>query len=247
MPVLTSAPSLKSHRIAGSHFGFSATRLQDLGASEFTLAVIAADNSGSVGGFIRDIEACVGTVVKACGRSPRADNLLLRVTRFDSSLHEVHGFKPLTEIDPQDYAQSMKAGGMTALHDAAHNAVASVTSYGATLTAHDFDVNGIVFVITDGADNHSVHSAAEVKQALRDAVAGEQIESMISVLVGVNMADAGLADQLKRYAADAGFTEFVPLEDAREATLAKLADFVSRSISLQSRSLGSGGAASLSF
>ena len=156
MPLLD--PTLQRHSnpgTPGGTFGFSATRLDALEAAEYTLAVIAADNSSSVHGFIRDIEASVGAVVEACGRSARVDNLMLRVLRFTESLDELHGFKPLAGINPGDYTKSMKAQGCTALYDATCNAVASVADYGGQLADHDFEVNGIVFVITDGADNSS--------------------------------------------------------------------------------------------
>ena len=49
-------------------------------------------------------------------------------------------------------------------------------------------------------------------------------------------------------AINAGFTQYIELADAKANTLAKLADFVSRSISSQSQSLNTGGPSkSLSF
>lgn len=245
MPILTSA--LQSHQIAGSTYGFSATRLDDLQASEFTLVVIAADTSGSVSPFQGEIEACVTEVVRACRRSPRADNLLLRVTRFASAVDEVHGFKALSAIADGDYQGVLRAGGATALYDASRNAVGSVVRYGQSLTDHDFDVNGIVFVVTDGLDCASKDAPADVRRSLVEAVRGEQLESMVSVLVGVNVADDHVRQTLEAYARDAGFTEFIDIGDASANTLARLAAFVSRSISLQSQSLGSGTAAALSF
>ncbi|MCA9558173.1 MAG: hypothetical protein H6704_12395 [Myxococcales bacterium] len=240
-------PILDTHAIAGSTYGFSATRLGDLGASEYTLVALTADVSGSVAPFLDQIELCVQRIARACRRSPRADNLLLRVTQFGSDLAEVHGFKPLPEIDPDDYVGSLAIRGLTALYDAAHNAVESVTRYGKRLLDNGFSVNGIVFVITDGNDCASALSAGAVRTALEGAVQGENVESMVSVLVGVGVADAGTAKVLSDFAADAGFTAFVQLEKAGEDTLARLADFVTRSIALQSTALGSGQALSLTF
>jgi len=50
--------------------------------------------------------------------------------------------------------------GMTALYDASVEAVEAVGSYGRSLMLKDFDANGIVFIITDGADNESRNSIA---------------------------------------------------------------------------------------
>ena len=128
--------------LAGSHYGYSGTGIASLGATEYTLIGIAADQSGSVHRFRRDIEHCLQAIVKSCGASPRADNLMLRCTTFDHALHELHGFRPLANCPTTDYDNAIAAGGSTALYDAAHNAIAAVVSYGEALTAKDFEVNG---------------------------------------------------------------------------------------------------------
>lgn len=239
MPILNDG-SMRSHQIGGTTYGFSATRIDDLGATEYTLVGLTADNSGSVCGFLPDIERCIKQVVLACHQSPRADNLMMRVTRFDNQLEEVHGFKPLSAINATDYDGCLKSGGTTALYDAAYNAIEAVTRYGGDLTDHDFGVNGIVFVITDGMDNASKVGAKQVKEALQRAVQGERLESLVSVLVGVNVQQADVSRYLHDLARDAGFTQYIELAQADAAALARLADFVAYSIALQSRALGSG-------
>jgi len=236
-----------SRRLAGSAYGFSGTRLDALGASEYTLVGIAADQSGSVASFRTEIEACLGEIVRACASSSRADHLMLRLTAFDSSLHEVHGFKPLPTLAPDDYTGCLAPGGSTALHDAAHNAVASIVSYGDTLGKNDLAVNGLVFVLTDGGDNASQLDAAAVAQAVSDAVASEQLQSMRTVLVGVGVG-ASTSQVLMRFSAQAGFDEYIALDRADAATLQRLARFAVRSIAASSTALGHGGpVASLTF
>ena len=240
--------TLAKHTIHGSHYGFSATRIGDLGAAEYTLVTIAADVSGSVGAFDKDIERCIEEVVRACRHSPRADNLMLRLTIFDHHVSEVHGFKPLPGCNVADYHGCVKIGGTTALYDAAHNAIEAMSLYGETLSSADFDVNGIAFVITDGMDNASSLKAKAVAAARKKALGSEHLESMTAILVGVDISDprvsAGL-DQLRR---DAGFDQYIEIGKANASSLAKLADFVSRSISAQSQALGSGSSSlSLSF
>jgi hypothetical protein len=236
---------MKSRRIDyqpvnGSHYGFSAARIDDLGAAEYTLVGIAADTSGSVASFLGDIERCVRDAVVACRRSPRCDNLMLRVTAFDSSVDELHGFKPLGECSPDAYQGRLRSGGSTALYDAAHNAIESLCRYGQDLTKNDFAVNAIVFVVTDGMDNASKLDAPSVKRALEQAVRGEALESVVSILVGVNVQDPSVSQYLSDLRASAGFTQYVEIGQASSDALAKLADFVSRSISAQSQALGTG-------
>lgn len=240
MPIFDTT-HLTSHTLIGSHYGYSGTRIGHLGATEYTLVAIAADVSGSVRGFKDRIEACIQTTVRACRRAPRADNLMLRLLEFDSQVTELHGFKPLIECKPADYKTCLSIGGTTALFDASHNAISSVADYGRDLVKNGLSANAIVFVITDGGDNASTLTAGSVRDAVRDAITGEAIESMVTVLVGVNVQSTNTARALMDFSSTAGFDHYLELDKADEATLARLADFLSRSIAAQSNVLGSGG------
>jgi len=239
---------LEQHNIGGTHFGFSAAKISDLGASEYTLATVVIDVSGSVEPFRKDMEAALKTVVQSCRRSPRADNLMLRVVLFDTQVQAFHGFKPLAGCNEGDYTGCLPPGGMTALFDATYNATKAMTQYGADLTKNDFQVNAALFVITDGADNASKVSASMVAQAIQEARTSEALESIMPVLIGVNTDAGGLNQWLDVFKQGAGFQQYVAIGQADEKTLAKLGGFISKSISSQSQSLGSGGASkSLSF
>lgn len=222
------------------HFGFSAMKLGDLGAPDYTLVTVVADRSGSTQGFQKDMENVLKEIVKACQHSPRADNLMLRVVTFESNHKEVHGFKLLNQIDLASYDGVLSPGGSTALYDASVDAIEAVANYGKTLMENEFPTNGITFVITDGLDNMSKFGRPEVKKAMEKTISGENLESHISILIGVN-SDPSTAQALQEFKDQAGFTQFVALADASKKTLAKLAQFVSHSISSQSTALGSGG------
>jgi len=240
MPILNDV-QLDQINLPNSHYGYSATRLEDLGATEYTLATIVADVSGSTAAFTFDMESAISRIVQACKLSPRADNLLLRLLAFDDSLSELHGFKLLENCHLSDYGGSLKSGGSTALYDATENAVASTTNYARRLVAGDFSANAIVFVITDGMDNASRIAAKQVKTAFSKAISSEALESIVSVLIGVNVSDQNVSRYLKSFQIDASFTQYVELDNADPKTLARLAEFVSQSISAQSQALGTGG------
>jgi uncharacterized protein YegL len=246
MPVLNDA-SLDQITLPNSHYGYSATRLEDLGATEYTVVTIACDVSGSTSAFVFDMEAAITRIVQACKSSPRADNLLLRLVAFDDTLSELHGFKLLENCHLADYGGTLRSGGSTALYDAAENAVSSTINYGQQLLAGDFSSNAILFVITDGMDNASKLPAKRVKDALTKAVTSEALESVVSVLIGVNVNDQEASRYLRLFQREAGFTQYVELDKADTKTLARLAEFVSRSISAQSQALGTGGPQSLTF
>ena len=65
MPIINS--ELDQVNIPNSHYGYSATRLEELGATEYTIASVVADVSGSTAAFTFDMEAAITRIVQACG------------------------------------------------------------------------------------------------------------------------------------------------------------------------------------
>lgn len=211
-----------------SGYQFSAVRTDKLGESDYTLVTLALDISGSVAGFRDLLIDTLKKAIDACRKSPKAANILVRVTTFSSRVEEVHGFKPLAEIDNTVY-DNIRCYGQTALFDACASAIGAMTEYGRTLAHQDFGVNGILFIITDGDDNASTYTAQTVKGMANDAVSGEVLESFRSVLVGVNA--ASVRRYLEDFRVQGGLTEYLDAGDATPGNLAKLAAFVSRSVS----------------
>jgi hypothetical protein len=225
-----------------SSFGYSAIDISTLKDSEYTLVGIVADRSGSVASFAREEEKALKEIVAACHRSPRADLLMLRYTTFDDRIGEVHGFKLLQDCNGGDYDNTLSPGGMTALYDASINGVDAIARFGRDLVAKDYTANGILFVITDGDNNSGMNmNPAAVKQAVQQALQTECLESLVTILIGVNVQDPSMSTYLSNFAQVAGFTQYVEIAKADEKTLAKLAAFVSKSISSQSQALGTGG------
>lgn len=241
MPIINDT-QLDQVALPNSHYGYSATRLEDLGATEYTIATIVADISGSTAAFIGDMESAITKIVQACKYSPRADNLLLRLVVFDHLLYELHGFKLLENCHLADYGGCLRSGGSTALYEATQNAIASTINYAQKLAAGDFSANAILFVITDGEDNASKVPPSLVKATFAAGIQSEALESIVSVLIGVNVQNWQVSRYLKAFHHEAGFTQYVELDNADAKTLARLAEFVSQSISAQSQALGTGGA-----
>lgn len=240
MPRLTD-DNLEQFATTGA-FGFSGAKIEDLGATEYTLVGIAVDDSGSVSSFARDLEDSLKNIVQACTFSPRADNLLLRLIKFGDEVEEVNGFNFLSAINGNDYSNILSCNSMTALYDATENIVQSVTDYGKNLKDNDFDVNAIIFVLTDGINNHSTATINSVKKAFAESVQSEALESLVSVLIGIEQDPSlGLDDYLEDFKNDVGFTKYENIGQATPQQLAKLADFISKSISSQSQALGTGG------
>ncbi len=232
--------TLETLKLTGTNFQYSATRIENLGATEYTLVTVVVDTSGSVADFKDELEKCLQKVIEACRKSPRADNLLIRIVTFNNKIEEVHGYKLLSNCNLDDYKSILDCDGMTALYDASFNSIEAALAYGKTLVDADFSVNAIVFVMTDGMDNKSTYGRNKVKEALQRAVKGEMIESMVSVLIGVNVTEPEVDHYLTMFKNDSGFTQYVKVDDATPQRLAKLAEFVSKSISSQSQAINSG-------
>ncbi len=106
------------------------------------------------------------------------------------------------------------------------------------MVQQDYSVNCIGFIITDGEDNSSTLNAKSIKDMIADLVKAEEIDSIISVLVGVNSKDC--AAYLQQFKIDAGLTQYIDMGDVSPGKLAKLGGFISKSISSQSRAIGTG-------
>ena len=237
MPILkdTTMEDLKT----ASNYGFSAVKIDELGAPEYTLVTVAQDVSGSVYEYADEMENCLKTILESCQKSPRSENLMMRLVAFNDRVDEVHGFRLLNTITPNDYSSILRPDGGTALFDAVQSAVEATKDYGEILHDQDFGVNAIVFVVTDGDDNSSRASATSVKRAVSDAMKSEKLESITVVLVGVGE-DRFVKTYLDGFQKDANINQFVDIGDATPNKLAKLANFISRSISSTSQALADG-------
>jgi uncharacterized protein YegL len=233
-------PSMEEFKNIGT-YSYSATKIDELGSSEYTLCNILVDNSGSIHSFQSGLEQALKETIRACQLSPRADSLMVRVVKFNNSFEEVHGFKLLEKINLDDYNGVILGSGGTMLYDSVINAMEATTKYAQGLFSSDFKCNAITVVLTDGDDNMSKFGQDSVKESFIKATSSEALESLMSILVGVNVQNSTISTYLKNFKDTTGFTQYVELDNADSKTLAKLASFVSKSISSQSQSLGSGG------
>lgn len=244
MPRLLNRDDSEAHIGSVGSFSYSGIRPDLLNESNYTIVTIICDVSGSVYGFKDQLLAMVKAVVESCKKSPRVDKLLLRYVTFNDVVQEQHGFLPLNDVDVSAY-KDLDPHSMTALFDASYSGVGAANTFAKEMyDKRDVMSNAITFVITDGGESGaSVMSAKDVKNRVVEATQrDEYLESHITILIGINVSNQGAKKKLEEFKNDANFTQYIDAGMADEKTLAKLANFVSRSISAQSSSLGSGGA-----
>ncbi len=229
-------------------FGFSAVdpeTIQNL-EDEYTLVSIAEDVSPSTG-ELRD-EMCQGmkTVNLACKKAPRADKVMLHCAKFGSQIEEIHGFKPVNDINENDYTPSLTIGSSTCLYDAIFNAVAAVARYAEILDKSDIGSNGIIFVLTDGMDNSSSIGPQTILEKIEEIKMKEILESIKIIIIGFNDPNSSYSKQVVQYLVnltkELNLDQYIDVGAMTPKAAAKVFGFVSQSISAQSQHLGTGGA-----
>lgn len=228
-----------------NNFTFSGVNVDTLENSKYCLVSLLIDNSGSVSPFKNELENAANVVIQSTKKSPESENIIMRTALFGSGLHngisEIHGFAPVSTLADDKYSGQFSPGGCTPLIDASIDAAESIEAYGKQLVDNDYMVNGIFFVITDGEENASRmgNHPELVKKAIERIRTNESVESIIAILVGVN--DSTCHAELERFKNEAGFDHYISIGDATPSKLAKLGSLISKSVSSQSQSIGSGG------
>lgn len=229
-----------TYRTIGSGFQFSAISADEMGASEYTLVSMAADKSSSVFNFAKEIEGCLVTSLQGCMSSPRVDNLLVRLMTFNNNLDEIHGYKHLADCPISDYNGIIKPGGTTSLYDACVSTIDSVATLGKQMLKDRYTVNGLSVIITDGEDVGSTQTVKGVADAIERTRQSECLESIVNILIGVNVNEPRLSGFLKNLKVDGKFDQYIEAKDATPKTFARIAGFISKSISSQSQAIQTG-------
>lgn len=227
-------------------FHFSPVKMEKLKASAYTVGGIAQDWTGSVEPFADHLEQMLVKCHASCAKNPRKDNMLLRVTQFNSMLpgdiREVHGFDPVLSIDTTLYRQSTKPDGWTPLFKAWLDAVRAIKQQGRILLDDGRNCNGILFGITDGENNWATEVTPEmVAEEIASIRQEEALESFVSILIGINVKKPSVKAALMDFQKRANITHYLPYDDVTENGLAKLGGWISQSISSSSQAVGTGG------
>ncbi len=231
------------------NFGFSAVAPEDLPEDQYTVATVAVDGSGSLQGQEALLSLLLTTIVKGLQGSTRSEHILLRCIIYNGSIgiKELHGFIPVDDIDLSVYAD-IHPIDQTPLVDAMFSAVASSYEYAKEMKKDGYDANACVYVLTDGVENCSKKKLSHVQEQLDIIKRGEQLESIILILMGVkdpSYTGTGWGQEVDRalseLQAEVDITEYIDAGDVTEENVGKIGNVVSDSISSTSKALGSGG------
>jgi hypothetical protein len=233
---------MESCAIPGMGFEYTATPVGSIMCMDNTAAASLFDASGSTRGFADLLEQCVQNIVMALRSDTRGENMLYGHWLFGSTLEEVHGFMPLPSINPDDYKGCYgRYKGMrgTALYDGEVKVLRAMRDFAGRGGKKKLIFNGFFYTLTDGCDYDSAMTEDVVAEEMGEGVRLEQIDSLYSILIGVNR-DPSIQAKLMAHAQKVGYTEYIPIENATLDALKKLGLHVSQSLSSQSQKVGQG-------
>ena len=226
-----------------STFQFSAVSVDILEDNEYTLVNLVLDFSGSVGTYFDSLKEMVKMTIETLRdpKAPFAENILFRLITFNGSVYEEHGYLPLISVDTDGYDSLSHPVGLTALYDACLNAQEATEKYGMMLTQQDYTVNAIIIIVTDGGDNDSKRASLNDIKSFSDQLrTSESVESCRTILVACNTHIPNAKRDLSNFNTVVGFDQYIEIENATPSSMAKLAGFVSQSVSMQAQANGTG-------
>jgi hypothetical protein len=240
MPKMMGLTPMETHKTV-HQYTYSGQTVATLGASKYTLVTLVLDMSPSITDYAKDMEKMTIEVVRACQKHPNSGELTMRVVGFNSDIKEIHGYKELRNIKDTDYNGSIQPAGLTALYEATQESIEATQSYGEQLIGMDYTCNGVLFIITDGANNiNRVATPDMIKKTLTKIKKDEKLDSINVILVAASD-EADVVSYCEDFYKQAGLNQFVKMGEATKDNLAKFAQFASASVSSTSQALGTGG------
>lgn len=224
-------------------FKFTSVRPERLGNAEYTLVTLVFAKTQGTAGFASELHLIKRKVVEAClgNHRPdhqRADFVLLRVTEFNDSISEVHGFVPLPQVDVDAYLPPECAGGGQ-LHDAVYESVGVTASFARTLAESDYLVNGLVVLIACDWDEGSTASVERAVGVTRTAAAEGNLESLKTILLSVGNREG--EERSRAVSAELSFSAHLGTDDTSDLSMERVADFIAREVAATSHAIGTGG------
>ena len=226
-----------------SGFNFGHVPIADTFDQENMIGMIAIDRSGSVSGFQTELEKMLMTVTEMNQKLPTKNKIMQRVTIFGDNVQELHGLQLVDQININDYKGKIRCGGMTALRDATLDALEASEQFCRQMVSADYDATACIFIITDGCENNSFkcRSNKVIKDKIKKLRTDEGVFTSppIIILIGVNVKDQSVKDELDKFAKECSIDKFIAVEDATPSSLGKLAGLISQSFSSKSQNVTS--------
>jgi len=189
-------------------------------------AVFAIDVSGSVGGYVDELNKGMNEFVQRMQKSHVSEKLFVSIVEFQSNVKVRSGFQPIDQVPVIDFTNSI--GGMTALYEGTKVALTNALDYRTGLESAGVNTKSLLFVITDGQDNASNCRPSDVKDIITNLLKEERnFASFESILFGIGKENES---DFKQAAADMGIKNVATIDNSPEE-IKKMISFISSSVS----------------
>lgn len=161
----------------GGPFGASGTlgaSLADIDSEDVTLVSFVLDMSSSMEPLEAAVIAAFNDEVSALAGAKTASAILAAATTFADGPTVLFGYQPLARV-PRLSSKTYAPNGSTALYDAVLGVLDRLSAYRKTLSDNGVRSRAVVIVLSDGDDNVSRRSAAEVKLASQRLLRDEAV------------------------------------------------------------------------
>lgn len=150
-------------------------------------AVFVVDTSTSITSYVQDLNQAFNDFVETMQKSHIAEKLFVSIVEFNTGVEIKTGFQPIANISHIDFSRKIK--GVTSLYDGVFAALKNAVDYRENLENSGVETKTLIFVITDGDDNHSKNPPHVVKQLIDKLKHDERSAlSFTSILFGVGNA-----------------------------------------------------------
>lgn len=135
-----------------------------LDAADATLVSVVLDMSSSMDPHKKGVVEAFNTMIAALSGAKAASAILVSVWAFADQARLLSSYEPV-DRKPKLTGTVYSPDGCTALFDAVLGAMTGLVTYGQRLYDEGVPTKRVLFVLTDGEDNASKATAAEVKAA----------------------------------------------------------------------------------
>jgi len=210
----------------GYDFNFGNFNPDDVEVEDTINAVFAIDVSGSVGGYVDELNKGMNEFVQRMQSSHVSDKLFASIVEFKSDVKVRTGFQPIDQIPTIDFENSI--GGMTSLYEGTKVALQNALDYREGLENAGVNCKTLLFVITDGDDNASNCGPDAVKAIITDLLKEERnFASFEAILFGIGQ---GMDNSFNTAASEMGIKNVATISDTAD-DIKKMINFISSSVS----------------
>jgi hypothetical protein len=209
--------------------------VDDLDSEDVTLVAFVIDMSSSMGGCADTVIKAYNTEIAALSAAKSAGSLLVSTTTFADQPALLHGYAKIDGVAPLSPA-TYAPNGSTALYDAVLGVFSRLEAYRKTLFDNGVRTRAIVVVLSDGDDNVSKGTAADVRQ-----IADRLVREETTTLAYVGFGSGGHGASLRALAGAIGFPSVITASQST-SEIRKALGQVSASILRTTRVKVAGGA-----